>query len=49
VVRTERRGRIVWRYNHRDDRRAMFETLLDRSAVGADDDLAWSSSFRPRV
>jgi transposase len=30
---------FVWRYNHRDDRVAMFRTLLDRSAAGPDDDL----------
>ncbi len=38
---------FVWRYNHREDRVAMFRTLLDRSAVGPDDDLPWSSAFRP--
>lgn len=36
---------FVWRYNHRDDGRAMFETLLLRAAIGPDDDLPWSSAF----
>ncbi len=40
---------FVWRYNHRDDRVAMFRTLLDRSAVGPDDDLPWSPAFVPRA
>lgn len=25
----------VWRYNHRDDRQAMFRTLLQRSAFNS--------------
>ncbi len=36
---------FVWRYNYRDDGRAMFETLLLRAAIGPDDDLPWSSAF----
>ncbi len=38
---------FVWRYNHRDDGHAMFQTLVARSAMGRDEDLPWSSGFRP--
>ncbi len=35
----------AWRYNHRDDGRAMFKTLLVRAAVDPEADLPWSPRF----